>query len=87
MGGSHVEVTKRFIDAILDGTPLVAGAEEGIHSVELANAMIYSSLIGEAVDVPLNGAAYEAKLQELIANSRFEKTVMEAEVNFEASKM
>ncbi len=86
-GGNHVEVCQRFIDAILDGTPLVAEAEEGIHSVELANAMLYSSFTGETVNLPLDGAAYEAKLKELIANSRFEKKVVEAEVDFEASKM
>ena len=86
-GGSHEEVTKRFVDAILDGTPLVAGAEEGIHSVELANAMLYSAFTGETVDIPLDGAVYEAKLMELIAASRFEKKVIEAEVDFEASRM
>jgi len=86
-GGSHVEVTRRFVNAILDGTPLVAGAEEGIHSVELANAMLYSAFTGQPVDVPLDGAAYEAKLKELIANSRFEKKVEEADVDFQASYM
>ena len=69
----HYVITRGFVEAILDGKPLPVGAEEGIKAVELANAMIYSSLLGETVDLPLDGAAYEAKLKELIANSRFEK--------------
>ena len=69
----HAVVTQNFVDAVLDGVPLLAPAEEGIHSVELANAMIYSSLIGQAVDIPLDADAYEKKLKQLIAESKFEK--------------
>ncbi|NIA16650.1 MAG: gfo/Idh/MocA family oxidoreductase, partial [Nitrospiraceae bacterium] len=72
-GSDHKVITQNFIDAILDGVPLLAPAPEGIRSVELANAMIYSSLIGDTVELPLDGEAYEAKLQQLIAESRFEK--------------
>jgi len=72
-GGQHVEITQNFVDAILDGVPLIAPAEEGIHSVELANAMLYSHFTGQTVELPLDAAAYERLLQELIANSRFEK--------------
>jgi hypothetical protein len=39
--------------------------------------MLYSSLIGQTVDPPLDSVAYEAKLQELIKNSTFEKEVVE----------
>lgn len=69
----HAIITQNFVDAILDGTPLIAPAAEGIHSVELANAMLYSSLLGQPVELPLDGAAYERKLQALIAESKFEK--------------
>jgi len=57
---------KNFVAAILDKTPLIAPAREGIHSVELANAMLYSSLIGKTVELPLNGRAYERKLKAMI---------------------
>ncbi|HOZ49016.1 MAG TPA: Gfo/Idh/MocA family oxidoreductase [Candidatus Hydrogenedentes bacterium] len=69
----HAVITQNFVNAILDGEPLIAPAEEGIRSVELANAMIYSSLMDQTVELPLDGAAYEAQLKELIAGSRFEK--------------
>jgi predicted dehydrogenase len=72
-GGQHAEVTQNFVDAILEGAPLIAPAEEGIRSVELANAMLYSSMTGATVDVPLDGGAYEAFLQGLIRNSTLEK--------------
>ncbi len=72
-GGQHQEITQNFCDAILGGVPLIAPAEEGIRSVELANAMLYSSSIGQTVELPLDGAAYERYLQQLIANSRHQK--------------
>jgi hypothetical protein len=68
---------QNFVDAILDGQGLIAPGQEGIHSVELANAMLYSSLLAQTVDLPMSSAAYEGKLQELIANSKFEKKVVE----------
>jgi predicted dehydrogenase len=74
----HATLTQDFVNAILDGTPLVAPGEQGIHSVELANAMLYSSLRGETVDLPLDGAAYECALEGLIANSRFQKKAVVA---------
>ncbi len=73
----HAILMQNFVDSILDGTPLIAPGEEGIHSVELANVMLYSSLVGQTVDLPMDSAAYERKLQDLIANSRFEKKVVE----------
>ena len=76
VGGQHYEVTQNFIDAILDGAPLIAPAAEGTNSVELANAILYSSLEGKTIDLPLDGAAYERKLAQLIKESKFEKKVV-----------
>ena len=66
-GGQHAEVLENFCDAIMSGAELIAPAEEGIRSVELGNAMAYSSLIDAPVQLPLDAEAYEAKLKELIA--------------------
>ena len=68
---------QNFINAILDGEPLIAPGAEGIHSVELANVMLYSSLLGQTVELPMDSAAYEKRLNELIAASRHEKKVVE----------
>jgi len=66
-GEQHAGILRNFADAILHGAPLIAPAEEGIHSVELANAMLYSTFTGKTVELPLDGVAYERHLQALIA--------------------
>jgi len=71
----HGIVMQNFVDAILDGTPLTAPGESGIASVEMANVLLYSSLLGETIELPMDGAAWERKLQELIADSKHEKKV------------
>ena len=76
-GGQHAEVLENFADAIMTGAPLIAPAEEGIRSVELANAMLFSTLQGRPVDLPLDGAAFEVELKRLIVNSQFEKQTVE----------
>jgi len=73
----HATLMQNFVNAILDGERLIAPGEEGIHSVELANVMLYSSLIGQTVELPMDSAAYEKKLNELIAISKMEKKVVE----------
>ena len=73
----HAILTQNFVNAILDGEKLVAPGEEGIHSVELANVILYSSLVDETVQLPLDSAAYEKKLNQLIRESKLEKKVVE----------
>jgi predicted dehydrogenase len=73
----HATLMQNFVDAILDGAPLIAPGEEGIHSVELANVMLYSSLADRTIDLPLDSAAYEKKLRQLIAGSKIKKKVVE----------
>ena len=48
-----------------------------MQSVELANVMLYSSLLGQTVELPMDGAAFEKKLRQLIAESKLEKKVVE----------
>ena len=74
-GGQHKEVLANFVDAVRNGAELIAPAAEGIRSVELGNAMLYASLTGKPVEMPLDGAAYEARLMKLIAESTHEKKV------------
>ena len=73
----HAILVQNFVNAILDAEPLIAPGEEGIHSVELANVILYSSLIGETIVMPMDSAAYEKKLNQLIAGSKVEKKVVE----------
>jgi predicted dehydrogenase len=84
-GGQHREILNNFVAAIRDGAELIAPAREGIHSVELANAMLYSAFTDARVDLPLDGAAYEAHLKRLIAESKFVKRT-EAGITSDLSK-
>jgi predicted dehydrogenase len=74
----HGILIQNFVDAILDGTPLIAPGAEGMGSVELANVLLYSSLIGQSIELPMDSKAWENKLNELIANSRHEKKVVQS---------
>jgi len=76
-GGGHNEVIRNFVEAILDGTPLIAPAAEGLHQIELSNAILYSSLTGKPVDLPLDSAAFEEAHASLVAKSR-ERTAVTA---------
>lgn len=76
----NITILKNYINAIRLGEPLLSPASEGIHSVELANAIVYSSLTEKTVDLPLDGRAYERKLKELIKNSTFKKKASKAKV-------
>lgn len=85
-GGQHLEIVQNFVDAILDGAELIAPAEEGIHSVEMANAMLLSSWTGRPVEMPLDGALYEAELKKRIETSSFVKApAKEAVVDMQSS--
>jgi len=72
----HAIMTQNFVNAILDGEPLVAPGAEGIHSVELANAMLFSSLLGQTLELPMDSAAWADRLNQLIVESKFEKKVV-----------
>ncbi len=81
----HAALMQNFVNAILDGETLIAPGADGIHSVELANAMVFSSLSKETVELPMSGAAWEKKLNQLIAESKLEKKVMQVEAGDFAS--
>ena len=55
-----------FVGAILDREPLIAPASQGIHSVELANAILMSGLKSQPVNIPMDRKAFDHLLQELI---------------------
>jgi len=81
----HAALTQNFVNAILDGELLIAPGQDGIHSVELANAMVFSSLEKKSVELPMSGVAWEKKLSQLITESKLEKKVMFVEASDFAS--
>jgi predicted dehydrogenase len=69
----HNDIIGNFVRAILHGEALVAPATEGVASVELSNAMIYSGLNRKTVELPLDATAYAAELERLVQGSRYLK--------------
>ena len=69
-GDQHIGILNNFADAILESAGLIAPGSEGIRSVELANAMLYSTFTGGTVALPLDAAAYERHLHQLIDSSK-----------------
>lgn len=85
-GPQHVGILNNFTDAILNRAPLIAPADEGIHSVELGNAMLYSSFTGKTVELPLSGRAFERLLKQKIAASKHRKKVVKPVAGDDFSK-
>jgi len=69
-GEQHVGILKNFTNAILRGEPLLAPAAEGLHSVELANAILMSSIEGRTVELPLSAPRYSKLLEGLKKRSK-----------------
>jgi len=85
-GAQHNGIITNFVAAILDGAPLLAPAQEGIHSVELANAMLLSSFENETISLPLDSARYEKALNDRIASSKTKASVASTGIPSDFSK-
>ena len=68
-GGQHLAILQNFADAIRHGAPLLAPAREGLHSVELANAMLLSTWTDRTLDLPIPATTYARHLQRRIRAS------------------
>ncbi|MCX6857107.1 MAG: Gfo/Idh/MocA family oxidoreductase [Verrucomicrobia bacterium] len=80
-GGQHVEILQNFTNAILKGEKLLSPAEQGIYSVELANAILLSTWQDKAIELPMSSADYERLLIEKGEKSTFEKTKVVAKAS------
>jgi predicted dehydrogenase len=67
------DILINFVNAVLDGEALIAPAREGLASVELSNAMLYSGLTKKTVELPLDATLFAAELERLVKNSRYVK--------------
>lgn len=67
--GQHATLLQNFADAIRTGAPLIAPAAEGLHSLELANAMLLSTWLDRTVELPIDRALYARLLAEKAAAS------------------
>jgi predicted dehydrogenase len=85
-GPQHNGILANFVAAILDGAPLLSPAEEGINSVELANAFLLSTLEDRSISLPIDATLFEKHLQKLISSSTLKKPKIVREVADDMSK-
>ena len=62
----HEVIIANFADAILNGEPLIAAAEEGLNSITINNAIILSAHKRETINLPLDEDEYAVLLQQYI---------------------
>jgi len=84
-GGQHLEIMQNFTNAITKGEKLLSPAREGINSVELGNAMLFSTLTDKTIEMPLDGKKYERALKKLIRESKFQKKTVKRGVSADMS--
>jgi predicted dehydrogenase len=80
-GGQHIEILQNFTNAILKGEKLLSPAQEGIHSVELANAILLSTWLDRSIELPMDSKEYERLLIEKGEKSTFQKTKVVAKAS------
>lgn len=72
-GEEHRGITKNWVQAIRQGTPLLASGDEGVRGVELANAMMLSTWTDDWVDIPVDEERFYEELQKRVAQSEVKK--------------
>ncbi|MDZ8119845.1 Gfo/Idh/MocA family protein [Pontiella agarivorans] len=74
----HAAILNNVVKAASGEAKLIAPAVEGLNSLELAGAMIYSTWINDEVCLPLDSAAYEQVINQKIAESQPRKIIKTA---------
>jgi len=69
-GGEHKGVTQDWINAIQGNTPLLAPGVEGIHGVQLSNAMFLAAWTDDWVDIPVDEDLFYDELQKRVKTSK-----------------
>lgn len=72
-GEEHRGITKNWVQAIRQSTPLLASGDEGVRGVELANAMMLSTWTDDWVDIPVDEERFYEELQKRVAQSEVKK--------------
>ncbi len=80
-------VTQNFVNAIVRGDELISPGADGIKALEIGNAMLMAALTRKAVDIPMNGDAYDAFIKEMTQKYGGKKSLgtTKAEVHMGAS--
>jgi hypothetical protein len=74
----HQALTQNFVNALLANTPnekLLAPGPEGVKGLEMGNAMVMAGVTRKPVELPLDGAAYDAFIDEMAKKYGGKKTL------------
>ena len=85
-GPQHNGILANFVAAILDRTPLIAPAEEGIYALELANAFLLSNLEDRTIQLPMDAALFAKHLNQLIRSSTQKRPKIVKEISDDMSR-
>ncbi len=66
----HAGILNNFTNAILGLEPLFVDGTEGIHGVQLMDAMLLSTWLGQTVSLPIDDELYLSELNKRIATGR-----------------
>ncbi|MBU3005212.1 Gfo/Idh/MocA family protein [Paraglaciecola arctica] len=82
----HAIVINNFIQAILNSEELIAPAKQGIDSLSIANAILWSAWSGKPITFPLDANAYQTELNKRLDSSVLrKKSDVKANIDMEAS--
>ncbi len=82
----HAAIIANFVDAIANGADLIAPASQGINSLAIANAILWSAWSGERIELPLDSQGYQVALNEKLAESSLrQKADIKPSIDMDAS--
>ncbi|MEP0177715.1 MAG: Gfo/Idh/MocA family oxidoreductase [Paraglaciecola sp.] len=82
----HAVVINNFIEATLNQQSLIAPAEEGIKSLSIANAILWSAWTKQGIVLPLDSGGYQQALNKKLVHSRLRtKSNVKANIDMGAS--
>ena len=65
----HAVIMNNFVQSVLNDEPLIADAEAGLASLDMANAMLLSTWKKQSISLPLNRSEYQDELNKKIESS------------------
>jgi predicted dehydrogenase len=74
-GDEHRNITQSFVDSVLKDTPMLCPGVEAVRGLEIGNAMLMAGITRRAVELPIDGEAYDAFLKELTQKYDGRKTL------------
>ena len=81
----HGEVLAEFVDSIRSGQPGSTSIEQGIGSLQIANAILQSAWEGSRVALPVDAAVYDTELQRRSARGLREPKNIQANIDMSKS--